>query len=71
MCSSSSIFLILMKKIIYLSIFITMALFSMSYESGDLDFEEDIYSEEPIKDPTIIEEGEEEEEEEEEPIISR
>lgn len=40
-----------MKKIIYLSLFITMALISMSYESDGLDFEDDIDSEEPIEDP--------------------
>lgn len=40
-----------MKKIIYLSLFITMALMSMSYESDGLDFEDDIDSEELIEDP--------------------
>ena len=46
-------FLILMKKIIYSSLFIMMAILSMSYGSVDLDFEDDIDSEEPIEDPTI------------------
>ena len=46
-------FLILMKKIIYLSLFIMIAILSMSYGSVDLDFEDDIESDEPIEDPTI------------------
>ena len=50
-----------MKKIIYLSLFIMIALLSMSYENADFDFEEDIYSDEPFEDPVI----------EEEPINSR
>lgn len=43
-----------MKKIIFLSLFITMALLSMSYESADLDFEDDIESEDLTIEEEVI-----------------